>query len=205
MNNPSNRPAFRPSPFHVGPVYSAVAGPGAAVPGETTIQRLAQLFAQEPELILAYLESASCEGSPDATAILIAARAAVSQRPEYADLHYFAAQAAVRADDPAGARDLLLRALQLNPRYNDALILAARVCMTQGQHGEALAYLRRALINGADYADVHLMLGDLWRQRDDALQARRAYQRALDLNANLAPARSGLAALNGSGAGGGGA
>jgi tetratricopeptide (TPR) repeat protein len=89
---------------------------------------LAQRFAAEPELILACLDPEADTVSPDIGMVLAAALAAVEQRPTYADLKYFAAEAAIRAGRLETAAELLEGALRLNPRYNAALIAAGRVC-----------------------------------------------------------------------------
>ena len=175
-----------------------------AIPPSTTsanpkVMQLAELFEREPELILACLESGSGDGSAVSSVVLSAAELAVARRPHYADLRYFAAHAAARGGKPGRAQDLLEQALDLNPGYRDAQILAARVALADGRFDQALAYVRQAVTDGADYPDVHLMLGDLCRQRGELLEARRAYERALSLNANLDAARLGLAALGSSG------
>jgi tetratricopeptide (TPR) repeat protein len=193
----------KPSHVPALPLRITCAPPGAGTgipPTKSTTsdaeeERLARLFAGEPELILACLQALDRGPVADLETILSAAERALKFCPKYADLHYFAARAAMAAGRLDHARDLLVRALQLNPQYNDALILAARVATAQGRQNDALAYLRQALVNGADYADVHLMLGDLWRQRDELTQARQAYQRALNLNVDLAAARQALATL----------
>ena len=177
---------------------------GAARPNTRARTRsLARQFANEPELVLAYLESPDGGSPPETETIWAAARLAVGERPDYADLLYFAGHAALQADRPAQARGLLERALELNPRYVAALILAARAAMVQGESDEALEYLRRAVFNGADYADVHVMLGNLWRERDEVTRAKDAYRHALRINAELVSARANLVALNTAGSSGG--
>ncbi len=159
------------------------------------VRRLARLFAVEPELILACMESLDQGRLNGLETILAAAQEAIAACPDFADLYYFAARAASGSGRHAEAQSLVQQALRINPQYNDALILAARVAMDQGCHDQALAQLRQALVNGADYADVHLMLGDIWRQREDLGRSREAYERALSLNVDLAAARERLAAL----------
>ena len=132
--------------------------------GTAETERLSRLFASEPELIRACLESSQPNRRFDGALVLAAARRALERRPRYADLHYFAAVAALQAGQLPQALSLLETALRLNPRYNDALILAARVCLLQEDRGQALTYLHRAILNGADYPDVRRMLDDL-RQR----------------------------------------
>ncbi|MFH1746501.1 MAG: tetratricopeptide repeat protein [Planctomycetota bacterium] len=174
---------------------TGAASGGRVAADPAVVCRLTELFTREPELILAYLEA----HEPPADAhnasvdtILAAACQATNQRPTYADIHYYTARAALQANQIATAGELLQTALQLNPHYNDALILMARICAARNEQNAAINYLHHALYNGADYADVHLLLGDLWRQCDQVTLARQAYRRALDLNANLSAARRGL-------------
>ena len=162
---------------------------------ETSVRLLSRLFASEPELILACLESGDQDQAPVPETVMAAARRALENCPDYADLHYFTAQVATQMGELDEARGFLQQALHLNPRYRDAMILAARVAAAQGEPQEAIDFLRLALAAGADYADVHLMLGDLWREQDQAPLARQEYERALELNAELTSARHGLIAL----------
>lgn len=179
--------------MHTGPSPRPPAEPPRR--DEIRERHLARLFAAEPELIQACLESLDDQATGEAWTILGAAEQALSDRPDYADLYYFAAQAAMQLHRPQHARELLDKALRINPDYKAALILAARACLLQDNQDAALEYLRQALVNGADYADVHLMLGDLWARRDNVGAAQKAYERALQINTRLAPARDGLAAL----------
>ena len=162
---------------------------------ETSVRLLSRLFASEPELILACLESGDQGQSPVPETVMAAARRALDSRPDYADLHYFTAQVATQMGALDEARGFLKQALHLNPRYRDALVLAARVAIAQGETQEAIDFLRLALAAGADYADVHLMLGDLWREQDQTALARQEYERALELNDGLTLAQQGLTAL----------
>ena len=93
------------------------------------------------------------------------------------------------------AERLAESAIALNPQYHDALILSARIAGRRGQADRAVGLLRRAVGAGADYADVHLILGDLLRDVNQAQAARRAYRRALELNNTLQPARDALATI----------
>ena len=184
MNEPAQRHC---------PPSALATGVGAEHPD---VHRLALLFATEPELIPACLEAPESGQPMSPAVILAAAKQAITSRPKHADLRYFAAHAAMHVDELEEARTLLASALELNPQYNAALILAARICVLQGQHGEALQHLRQAVFNGADYADVHTMLGDLWRGREEFARAREAYQRALQINDNLPAVCERLCALD---------
>ncbi|MCP5119589.1 MAG: hypothetical protein GY953_52995, partial [bacterium] len=91
------------------------------------MRKLQRMFQEEPELILAFLEPGDDSTSPDIQTLLDAARSAADRRPKYADLQYFAARTAYAADELEDAERLARRAVDLNPSYRDALILATRV------------------------------------------------------------------------------
>ncbi|MCH9058597.1 MAG: tetratricopeptide repeat protein [Planctomycetes bacterium] len=48
---------------------------------------------------------------------------------------------------------------------------------------------------GADYADVHYLLGNLYRDQGQILKAKSAYRNALVINGRYEPARKALSAL----------
>ena len=156
---------------------------------------LAEAFAQEPELVLACLNGAGAQSVSVAQHILRAAQLALAARPQYADLHCYAAHAALAAGAPQVARKLLAAALTINPEYADARVLAGHVALLCGQGREAREHLERALAGGADFPDVHMLLGRVWELEQDWARAGAAYQRALALNENMTAAREALAAL----------
>jgi tetratricopeptide (TPR) repeat protein len=162
---------------------------------EPCTEELARRFTAEPELIAALLEGVAA-GAAELGPIVTAARQALEQKPEYADLCYHAADAEWLSGNGAAGLALVQRALRLNPGYSAALVRCAQYHRRRGENARALAQLRRAIASGADYADVHLMLGDLWRERGEWLSARRAYRRSLELNADLPAARAGLSAVS---------
>lgn len=159
------------------------------------VRQLAARFAQEPELVLACLEGISNDDRGEAKVILEAARVAAAANPDYADLIYAVGRAAVVAGEYETAAIALDHAITINPTYKDALILDARVALRRGQPALAAVRLNAALAEGADYPDVHMLLGDVWTKQGDLPRARAAYERALELNAKLTPARTALAAL----------
>ncbi len=164
------------------------------------VRGLAEAFAEEPELILACVRGTPPPTRSEAQQALRAARQAIALRPRYADLHHFAAHAALAAGDPDSAAGLLAQALELNPTYRDARVLAGQVALLRQRADEARIHLNLALANGADYPDVHMLLGQAWELAQDWPQARAAYERALSLNDNLLAAREALAALPDGGA-----
>jgi tetratricopeptide (TPR) repeat protein len=162
---------------------------------DPTADPLAELLAEEPELIRALAESADRVTCPDVESILAGAFQAVRMHPHYADLHYFTASAAFELGKLTDAEALLQRALELNPKYREALILSARVAQAAENRDRAIRYLNLGIAAGADYPDVHLMLANLYHAGGETDSARQAYERSLELNPTLPEARAGLAAL----------
>ncbi len=162
------------------------AAPAGGSAGRSAHRAAPDVFADEPELLSACLTQA--DDARWAERILHRARTALRRRPEYADLHYHAAQAARAAGRLGRAAALLDAALRINPQYCDALILAGRVALQRGDPRGALARLQAALDRGADYPDVHQLIGDAWRQERNRTQARQWHRRAGKLS-NLAVRR----------------
>jgi tetratricopeptide (TPR) repeat protein len=172
-------------------------------PDRHLVRELAELFVAEPELIRAFLESPPRSPSADGETILAAALEAIAASPDYADLHCFTAAAALRVGRLSEAEALVQRALELNPHYVQALILSGQVARAAEKPDRAITRLQRAIAAGGDYADVHLMLADLWRAGGETELACRAYQRTLELNPKLSAARAALATLTATDPGGG--
>jgi tetratricopeptide (TPR) repeat protein len=158
-------------------------------------QQLSAAFAAEPELISACLEGADGQNMQQAWAVFSAAATAQAGQPNYADLSYHAAEAALAAGERAAAARLVAQALHVNPRYRDALMLAARIELQRGQLDAARRHLQTALASGADYPDVYALLGRVCEEEGDCSGAQQAYTRALALNPALAEVRAARAAL----------
>jgi tetratricopeptide (TPR) repeat protein len=161
---------------------------------ETQSAALAARFARDPALIGDMLGGVAA-GAAELGAIVAAARIAADAAPERADVCCHAADAEWRAGNRGAAQTLVNRALRASPDHPGALVRGAEYLRARGENARALAQLRRAVARGADDAEVHCLLGDLWRERGEWLSARRAYRRALELNAGLTAARAGLAAV----------
>ncbi len=90
------------------------------------ILHLRTLFERDPRLIEALLEDLGSGGPPGLVAtVLVAAREALVEQPDSADLHYFAARAALADDRRSEARALAARAVELEPGHTGALTLLA--------------------------------------------------------------------------------
>jgi tetratricopeptide (TPR) repeat protein len=160
--------------------------------------RLGDAFAEEPELIGAFLDLPPAER--DAEVFDVVSRAvddAVARHPRYADLHHFQSRVRLRLGRTKEAVDAADRALAINPAYRDARIHRAELYAALDRADDAAAELDEVIRGGGeDFADVHFKLGELHRRAGRTKQAREAYCRALRLNATYSDARRALEALS---------
>jgi len=85
--------------------------------------------------------------------------------------------------------------VQINPKYVQALMLLARLYGQTDRWAAGVQRLERAIEAGADYPDVHYLIGQLYQRGNQVDRARGAYQRALAMNQNYRAAREALEAL----------
>ena len=87
------------------------------------------------------------------------------------------------------------RAVQIVPTFIRALIELGRLYQKTDQRADAVTRLEQAIAAGAEYADVHYLLGNLYRDQGEVKRAQRAYQQALALNDHYEAASQALSAL----------
>ncbi|HPN35170.1 MAG TPA: tetratricopeptide repeat protein [bacterium] len=87
------------------------------------------------------------------------------------------------------------QALQLHPRYADALALMAEIRIKQKRLNEAEAFLQRAMALEQRCEYLWLVQGDYQVQRRQMEKALAAYAKALQINPDSVPAHSRIAAL----------
>ncbi|MCL2700188.1 MAG: hypothetical protein FWE88_00680 [Phycisphaerae bacterium] len=117
---------------------------------------------------------------------------AISEHPEYADLHLSLSRVLMRLDRRDEALQSGLRAAQINPTFVRALLHVAQVHVSLDQPAAALVRLREAITAGADYPDVHCQAGELMRELRRPDEARRHLLRALELNSTYERAAEAL-------------
>lgn len=160
------------------------------------IRQLAEYIAAEPDFVKASLALPPCEEEEEFFGVLASVlRTAVACHGDYADLHHLAGRALARLGEYYPARAHARRAVEINPRYADALLHLAELEAQAGDEAAAMRHLNRAVDCGADWPDVHARLGDLARQAGDRDSARSHYRRALELNSDYEHAASRLASL----------
>lgn len=156
-------------------------------PEDSQMRQLARYVCQEPDYVEAFLELPPTPSDQDLFGLLAAVlQTALSEHPEYADLHYLCSRALDRLGRTDAAIEHCARALAINPRYLKALVHAADLCQRGEQFDQAVGYLRRAVQAGGNWADVHCKLGELFKRSGDYRRASEHFRRALDINAGYA-------------------
>lgn len=163
---------------------------------ERSIDTLSELVVSEPDFVEAFL-SLPRTGMDDGIFSLVAGilERALSDHPEYADLHYHCARVYERLGRREEAIDEARRAVSLNPRYVQALIHLGRLYAGLDETLEARERLSQAILYGGNYPDVHFLIGEMYRRDGDHMSAADSYRRALSLNDGFDRARTALAEI----------
>lgn len=177
---------------------------GGAVPVEvptdeeaypaSEIEELARVIRLEPDFVDAFLAIPRKDVDDGVFAMLLTTlQAALEHEPERADLLFHCGRVLDRLGDDAAAVTAEESAVQLDPTFTRALIELAKLYRRTDRTRDAAERLEQAVAAGADYADVHCMLGQLYHKLGDASKAMNAFTRALEINEDYSEARAGLA------------
>lgn len=122
------------------------------------------------------------------------AKAAEAQ-PNDSALAELQGEAALLSGDAEAGRKHLERAVEIDARNVSAQITLADLAMREGKQAEMIAVLERAAASVPESADLQYRLAGVYEQanrRDDAIAA---YEKAIELNDDLAMAKNNLAYL----------
>ena len=78
----------------------------------------------------------------------------------------------------------------------NALIELGKLYQLTDRKADATSRLEQAIRAGADYADIHYHLGNLYRDQGMVLKAKSAYRSALALNKRYPDAQQALLAMS---------
>lgn len=180
---------------HVVTVSATIDGQSRALPGEW-IEQIANVVRRDPDFVDAFLSL-----PPDKVNVSVyenllkTLRQALNDVPEHAELHYHCGRVLDRLDRPLAAIEANERAVDLDPRCIKAFIELGKLYQKTDRKADATSRLEQAVRAGADYADVHFLLGNLYRDQGMVLKAREAYKSALSLNKRFEKAKQALSAL----------
>ncbi len=123
-----------------------------------------------------------------------AARKALELDPDLADAHAVLAHATMLTGDPRTAEQGFRRALELDANSLNALHWYSHLLMNEKRWDESLALSKRLLeLDPLGFWNVHL--GEHYLAAGDRARALEQFRRAVELDRNSGPARSGLGRL----------
>ncbi len=161
------------------------------------LDRLSHLIETDPEFVDALLTLSETDVDERVFAILLATlQRALERQPEQAELHHHVGRVLACIGKADAAIEANERAVAIDPSCTRALVELGHLYQRQDRHELAVTRLEQALHAGADYADVHYLLGSLYRQQGRVGHAGRAYRRALQLNVHYTTAKEALDALH---------
>ncbi|HAU38751.1 MAG TPA: hypothetical protein DCX07_13675 [Phycisphaerales bacterium] len=147
------------------------------------VRQLARYCAAESDFVEAFLSLPDSQADGELFGMLVGVlQMALTEHPDYADLHYHCARGLLRLGRTAAAGEHARRAVEINPKYVKALVLLAKLCDREQRSDEAIAHLEQAIACGGDWPDVHCQAGELLGRHDRREAARRHLERALQLN-----------------------
>ncbi|MCB9857598.1 MAG: tetratricopeptide repeat protein [Phycisphaerales bacterium] len=164
---------------------------------DRSIDSLSELIVSEPDFVEAFLALPQTGVDDDIFSLMAGVlERALASHPEFADLHYHCARVYQRLGRTDDAIDQANRAVEINPRYVQALIQLGQLYASRDDALEARERLGQAILFGGDYPDVHYLLGELYRKEGDRRNAADSYRRALAINEHYGRAREALAIVS---------
>ena len=160
------------------------------------MEELSRVIEENADFVDAFLSIRLDDVQEGLFAVLLGTiRVALERQPEHAELHFHCGRVLDKLGRRADAIDANEEAVRLNPRFTRALIELAKLYQATDRRIDAATRLEQAVAQGAEYADVYFMLGNLYRDRGDFEQARGAYGNALRINSEYVAAQEALATL----------
>jgi tetratricopeptide (TPR) repeat protein len=160
------------------------------------IMELGDIVTAEPDFVEAFLSLPESDVDAEVFGMLASIlELALERHPDFADLYFHCSRVYARLGRTESAINQAHRAVEINPRYVQALIQLGRLYVQTDRRWQAIWRLQEAIAEGGDFPDVHCLLGEMYRRDGDTERACEQYRRALELNSSYAPARKALDAV----------
>jgi tetratricopeptide (TPR) repeat protein len=159
------------------------------------VELLGNVLHHEPELVEALTTLQTASDDDVFSMVLASLNRAILDHPGQADLFYYRGRIYERLGETQRAIGSYERAVVGNPRHTAALVALGKLYHAAARSREAERRLAEVLRLGCNYADVHYVLGCIYRDQGDRARARRAYQQALTINESYRDAREALSSL----------
>jgi len=179
------------------PVAVRAEMPDEASPAdESAVAELSLLIEREPDFAEALLSLSTDEVDQDAYQLLVRTLLhAIERNPRQALIRYHCGRVLERMGRVTEAISQAERAVDIDPKCVQALILLAQLYARTDRQADAVSRLEQTIAMGADYADAYYLLGNLYRDGGYIGRARWAYQHALRINGGYRAAKQALEAL----------
>ena len=160
------------------------------------VAELARVIEADPDFVDAFLSLSHTEVNQEVFATLLSTvETALERQPEHAELHYHCGRVLDRLGRCDAAISENERAVAIDPAFTRALVELGKLYRKTNRNTDAVSRLEAAIGAGADYADVHFLLGKLYCDLGAIEKARRSFRRALSLNDRYEAAREALESL----------
>ena len=165
-------------------------------PATSQVRQLANYVTAESDFIEAFLALPASPADAELFKMLAGIlQMALAEHSQYADLHHYCGRVFRRLGRTGRALHHARRAVQINPRYVQALVALARMYAEQDELARAVGYVRRAIECGADWPDIHCLAGEWMIRLRRGEEAQTHLRRALQLKATYPRAAEALASL----------
>src|SRR5437762_11329167 len=158
----------------------ALLGKGDLKQGTEILERADKSFANNPlikyQLALAYLQGRNT------TQAMNELEQAITIAPKYVDAIVLLAQLRLRAGDPQSIITPLESALQLRPDVTQIRTLLADAYQAVGRSEEAASLIREQVKETPQDSQSYLVLGVILKQQKKDVEARKAFEKSLELN-----------------------
>ncbi|HKC13636.1 MAG TPA: sulfatase-like hydrolase/transferase [Vicinamibacteria bacterium] len=161
---------------------------------------LRDVLARDPQNAFAILVTGSAQMGTERYREAIASfRRYLKLVPTSAYAHHWIAVCYLRLGEREAARREAEATLAVDARFTDARVLKAGVLAAQGAYGPAIAELRQAVTTDPAKPTIRLDLARVLAEAGRAAEAKAEYDAILKIQADYAPALTGLGALEASG------
>jgi choline-sulfatase len=161
---------------------------------------LGEVLARDPQNAFAIVVTGSAQmGMGHYREAVASFRRYLQLVPTSAYAHHWIAVCYLRQGDREGAQREAEATLAVDPHFTDARILRAGVLAARGAYEPAIADLRQAVATDPAKPAIRLDLARVLAEAGRVAEARTEYETTLSLQADYAPALTGLGALEASG------
>ena len=167
-----------------------------SLPDKRQTSSLSACIEHDTDILDAFLNLPASEVDQELFGILAGLlQRSLAEHPNYADIRHRYSQVLQRLGGYSLAILHARNSVEINPNYVQGLIQLGRLEHDAGRHAEAVTCLERAINCGADWPDIHCLVGEVMLQCNMPRRAEGHFERALELKGDYSRAQEALASL----------